>query len=141
MAEDEMVGWHHRLNAHAFEQTPGFGDRQGSLACCHPWIPTELKKLGNSSLPPEISIGPTTSPSFSALSHLVEQATVSESKRAQDKADCRILLPPDIPSPFHLGPTSSLPVTPIISLKTKKFIPCEDTTLSLTPAHLRDNLI
>ena len=36
MAEDEMVGWHHRLNAHEFEQTPGVGDGQGSLACCSP---------------------------------------------------------------------------------------------------------
>ena len=30
-AEDEMVGWHHRLNRHEFEQTPGDGERQGSL--------------------------------------------------------------------------------------------------------------
>ena len=30
--EDEMVGWHHRLNGHEFEQTPGVGDGQGSLA-------------------------------------------------------------------------------------------------------------
>ena len=35
--EDEMVGWHHLLNGHEFEQTPGVGDRQGSLACCSPW--------------------------------------------------------------------------------------------------------
>ena len=35
--EDEMVGWHHQLNGHEFEQTPGDGERQGSLACCHPW--------------------------------------------------------------------------------------------------------
>ena len=34
--EDEMVGWHHRLNGHEFEQTPGAGDGQGSLACCSP---------------------------------------------------------------------------------------------------------
>ena len=34
MTEDEMVGWHHRLNGHEFEQTPGVGDRQGGLACC-----------------------------------------------------------------------------------------------------------
>ena len=34
--EDEMVGWHHRLNGHKFEQTLGVGDRQGSLACCSP---------------------------------------------------------------------------------------------------------
>ena len=35
--EDEMVGWHHRLNGHEFEYTPGVGDGQGSLACCSPW--------------------------------------------------------------------------------------------------------
>ena len=34
--EDEMVGWHHRLNGREFEQAPGVGDRQGSLACCSP---------------------------------------------------------------------------------------------------------
>ena len=33
----EMVGWHHRLNEHEFEQTPGLGDGQGSLECCGPW--------------------------------------------------------------------------------------------------------
>ena len=32
--EDEMVGWHHRLDGHEFEQAPGVGDGQGSLACC-----------------------------------------------------------------------------------------------------------
>ena len=35
--EDEMVGWHHQLNGYEFEQTPGDGDEQGSLACCSPW--------------------------------------------------------------------------------------------------------
>ena len=35
--EDEMVGWHHWLNGHEFEQTPGDGEGQGSLACCSPW--------------------------------------------------------------------------------------------------------
>ena len=39
MTEDEMVGWHHRLNAHEFEQTPGDGEGQRSLACCSPWGP------------------------------------------------------------------------------------------------------
>ena len=34
MTEDEMVGWHHRLNGHEFEGTPEVGDRQGGLACC-----------------------------------------------------------------------------------------------------------
>ena len=35
--EDEMVGWHHRLNGHLFEWTPGVGDGQGGLACCNSW--------------------------------------------------------------------------------------------------------
>ena len=35
--QDEMVGWHHRLNGHEFEQVPAVGDGQGSLACCSPW--------------------------------------------------------------------------------------------------------
>ena len=34
--QDEMVGWHHRLDGHEFEQTPGDGDGQGGLACCSP---------------------------------------------------------------------------------------------------------
>ena len=34
MTEDEMVGWHHGLNGHEFEQTPGDGEGQGSLVCC-----------------------------------------------------------------------------------------------------------
>ena len=36
MTEDEMVGWHHQLNGHEFEQGPGVGDGQGGLACCSP---------------------------------------------------------------------------------------------------------
>ena len=35
--EDEMVGWHHQLSRHEFEQTLGDGEGQGSLACCSPW--------------------------------------------------------------------------------------------------------
>ena len=35
--EDEVVGWHHRLNGHEFEQTPGDSGGQRSLACCSPW--------------------------------------------------------------------------------------------------------
>ena len=37
MTEDEIVGWHHQLDGHEFEQAPGVGDGQGSLACCSPW--------------------------------------------------------------------------------------------------------
>ena len=35
--EDEMVGWHHRLSGHEFEQALGVGDGQGGLVCCSPW--------------------------------------------------------------------------------------------------------
>ena len=35
MTENEMVGWHHRINGHEFEQTPGDSEGQGSLACCN----------------------------------------------------------------------------------------------------------
>ena len=35
--EDEMAGWHHRLDGHEFEWTPGVGDGQGSLMCCDSW--------------------------------------------------------------------------------------------------------
>ena len=35
--EDEVVGWHHQLNEHEFEQALGDGEGQGSLACCSPW--------------------------------------------------------------------------------------------------------
>ena len=37
LIEDEMAGWHHRLNGHEFEQTPGIGDGPGGLAGCSPW--------------------------------------------------------------------------------------------------------
>ena len=37
MAENEMVGWHQKLNRYEFEQTLGDDERQGSLACCSPW--------------------------------------------------------------------------------------------------------
>ena len=37
MTEDEMVGWHHQLDGHEFEQAPGVGNGQGNLACCSPW--------------------------------------------------------------------------------------------------------
>ena len=37
MTEDEMVGWHHRLNGHEFEQAPGDDEGWGSWVCCSPW--------------------------------------------------------------------------------------------------------
>ena len=35
--KDEMAGWHHQVSEHEFEQAPGDGAGQGSLACCGPW--------------------------------------------------------------------------------------------------------
>ena len=40
--EDEMVGWHHQLDGHGFEQVPEYGDGQGRLACCSPCGHKEL---------------------------------------------------------------------------------------------------
>ena len=42
MIEDKMVGWHHRLYGHEFEQALGDSAGQGSLACCSPWGGEEL---------------------------------------------------------------------------------------------------
>ena len=42
MTENEMVGWHHRLDGQ-FEQAPGVGDGQGSLTCYSPWGHKELE--------------------------------------------------------------------------------------------------
>ena len=46
MTEDEMVGWHHRLNGHEFEQDLGDGEGQGSLGCCSPRGQKELDMTG-----------------------------------------------------------------------------------------------
>ena len=46
MTEDEIVIWHHRLNGHEFEQAPGGGDGQGSLACCSPQGHKESVRTG-----------------------------------------------------------------------------------------------
>ena len=42
MTEDEMAGWHHQLNGHEFEWTPGVSDGQGGLVCCDSWGRKEL---------------------------------------------------------------------------------------------------
>ena len=42
MTEDEMVGWHHQLDGHEFEEALGVGEGQGSLGCCSPWGHKEL---------------------------------------------------------------------------------------------------
>ena len=45
MTEDEMIGWHHRLDGHEFEQVLGVGDGQGSLECCSLWGCKELDMM------------------------------------------------------------------------------------------------
>ena len=45
MTKDEMIGWHHKLNGHEFEQTSGDGKGQGSLVCCSPWDHRELDTI------------------------------------------------------------------------------------------------
>ena len=44
--QDEIVGWHHQLNGHEFEQAPGVGDGQGGLVCCSPWSYKERDTTG-----------------------------------------------------------------------------------------------
>ena len=43
VTEDEMIGWHHRLNGHELEQAPGDNEGKGSLACWGPWGQTGLR--------------------------------------------------------------------------------------------------
>ena len=43
----EMVGWHHRLNAHEFEQAPGDGEGKGSLACWSTWVRKDWTRLND----------------------------------------------------------------------------------------------
>ena len=54
MTEDEMGGWHHRLNGHEFAQTLGDGEGQRSLVCCSPWGHKEsdmTQRLNNNNNP------------------------------------------------------------------------------------------
>ena len=60
MTEDEMIGWHHQLYGHEFEQTPGDGDGQGSLACWSPWgrkEPDTIEQLSWTELNPVLGEG------------------------------------------------------------------------------------
>ena len=45
--KDEIVGWHHRLNGHEFEQTLGDNEGQGSLVCCNPGVPESQAQLSD----------------------------------------------------------------------------------------------
>ena len=58
MKENEMVGWHHRLNGHEFEQTSGVGEGQGSLLCCSSWgwEESDMTEWLNWTEPPNLSL-------------------------------------------------------------------------------------
>ena len=47
MTEDEMVGWHHRLDVHEFEWTLGVGDGQGGRMFCDSWVAKSWTRLSN----------------------------------------------------------------------------------------------
>ena len=52
MTEDEMLGWHHRLNGYQFEQTLGDSEGHGSLVCCSPWGHKEQEMTQRLNNPP-----------------------------------------------------------------------------------------
>ena len=70
MTENEMVGWHHGLNGHEFEQMRGDGEGQGSLVCCSSWGHEELdmaQQLNNNIVEIAISLS-----SLSAQSYIFQ---------------------------------------------------------------------
>ena len=66
MTEDEMVGWHHGLNGHEFEQALKVGDGQGSLACCSPWgcKESDTTEWLNWTVPPLLNLPPIPHPTL-----------------------------------------------------------------------------
>ena len=60
MTEDKIVGWHHQLNGHEFEQSPGDGEGQESMACCSPWGLKVLDRIEQDSVNNRIVVDWTT---------------------------------------------------------------------------------
>ena len=76
MTEDKMVGWHHQLNRHQFEQALGDSEGQGSLACCSPWGHKEsdmTERLSNNSSFASSTLWKLTA-LFRIMSHIVSSA-------------------------------------------------------------------
>ena len=91
VAEDEMVGWHHRLNGQEFEQTPGDSEGPGSLVCCSPWGCKEsdtTKQLNNSN-----SSSRNSEKHFNVLTRLVicykKNVTQKQTSERDEKGICR----------------------------------------------------
>ena len=63
MTEDEMAGWHHRLDGRESEGTPGVGDGQGGLACCDSWGLKESDTTENRTPGPPLENNPEIPPS------------------------------------------------------------------------------
>ena len=85
--EDEMIGWHHWLDGHEFDQAPGAGDGQGGLVCCSPWgrrvghgWTTELTELMAESL----CCSPET------ITTLFIDYTLIQNKKLKDKTICML---------------------------------------------------
>ena len=88
MTEDEMVGWHHLLSGHEFEQTPGDGEGQESLVCFSPWGRKEsnttqgLNSNSNPQLPPQSPLATTSL--FSARPELLFAPPLVQAFLVQD---------------------------------------------------------
>ena len=101
MTEDEMVGWHHQLNGHEFEQTPGDGEGQESLACCSLWSHKELdmterlnnKKISAVSLSILLLMGPCVC--FHILT-IINNATVNIEEHISFEISVFILINPEL---------------------------------------------
>ena len=77
-----MVGWHHQLNGHEFEQTPGDGEGQGSLMCCSPWGRKESDTTEQQTRGP--SIGETRRMCYTLLGLTEHFHNISASQRTPD---------------------------------------------------------
>ena len=107
-----MVGWHHRLNGHEFEQTLGDSDGQGSLVCCNPWGSNEsdmTEQLNNIFSSVRVLSRFSHVRLFAALWTIAHQALLSMGFSRQEYWS-RLPCPPpeDLPDPGvgHVSPTS-----------------------------------
>ena len=92
--EDEMAGWHHRLDGREFEWTLGVGDRQGSLACCNSWGRKESDTTEwlnwTELIPDQMELDQSWTPSSLGTHSLGEKLYWKKLKqKSQPKANCR----------------------------------------------------